>query len=155
LIFSDTHTHWQSMLEPVRKHRPEWVFHLGDNHSDIRQLAAVYPELCIRAVSGNCDFAVPVGPATALDWGGVRLYLCHGHLHDVKRKMTGLAAAAKSASAKIAFYGHTHIAADDTLGGIRLINPGSPVCPRSGLPCYGLLEACDNGSLLFRHETVE
>jgi hypothetical protein len=154
LIFSDTHGRWKTMIEPVRLHKPDWVFHLGDDHSDARRLAAVCSGLRFCSVAGNCDWNVPVGTSAALDWEGTRIYLCHGHLHGVKKGLKVLAAAAKGMSAQIAFYGHTHIAADVLLGGIRLINPGSPVCPRAGLPGYGVLESGSNGTVSFRHVTI-
>lgn len=67
-----------------------------------------------------------------------------------------LAATASVNGCDIALYGHTHVMADEVVSGIRLINPGSPSCPRGQNPCsYGIMYLSDNGDVKFEHKIID
>ena len=61
-----------------------------------------------------------------VSFGGVRLYLTHGHLERVKLTRSFLYERAREEKCDIAFYGHTH-EPDMVTGVPMLVNPGA-VC---------------------------
>lgn len=86
--------------------------------------------LCMR---GNCDAYVD---SMVLDFGlcddlsviydgNKRIYLSHGHIYNPENLP-------KLSEGDIFLYGHTHIAKDETINGIRCINPGSISIPKGG-----------------------
>jgi predicted phosphodiesterase len=59
--------------------------------------------------------------------------------------MDSLVYAAEEAGARIAFFGHTHRAAYEELGGVTLINPGT--AGRGGDLSWALVTVFDNGAI--------
>jgi predicted phosphodiesterase len=53
--------------------------------------------------------------------------------------------------ADIVFFGHTHIPTDETIGSIRLINPGS--CSKYS-PVCAVVEIDDKGNVLVNHVKI-
>lgn len=63
-----------------------------------------------------------------------RIYITHGHSHDVYYGTKQLVTTATEKNANLVFYGHTHISNLQHKHGITILNPGSCSLPRSGLP---------------------
>ena len=109
--------------------RPDHIVHLGDHYEDGEALREQYPHIQFHQVPGNCDlYRRPTGVVDVLsyDIAGVRFYMTHGHLHGVKSGNSRLIDAAEQSGAKIALYGHTHIAECFQLPeGMWVVNPGS------------------------------
>lgn len=113
----------------VERVKPDAIVHLGDHYDDGAALAEEYPHIQMHQVPGNCDrFRCPIGTHEILcyDVGGVRLYMTHGHRHNVKFDLSYLLAAARSMKAAAVLYGHTHISdCRREPDGLWVLNPGS------------------------------
>ena len=145
-VFSDTHGNTALMVEAVCRVRPDVIIHLGDHDSDSFILREQFPEIPLYGVCGNCDI-MPHAPAKdTVQLGPVKAFITHGHLYGVTRgNVDSLVYAAQEQSAKIAMFGHTHMAVNDQIGGVTIINPGSS--GKGAAPTYALVEVFDNGAI--------
>lgn len=148
LVLSDSHSGLHFMRSAIRAVKPGAVIHLGDFYDDGRALAEENPHLLFHQVPGNCDrFRVSGLQPEVLCYPvcGVRLYMTHGHNHNVKMSLFRLLSDARKEHAQAALYGHTHIPdcrrEDD---GLWVLNPGA--CG-SGSGSVGLIEVNDGNIL--------
>ena len=129
LVLSDSHSALRFMRSCVDAVKPDAIIHLGDHYDDAQALAEEYPHIPMHAVPGNCDrFHCPPGTHEVLcyDVGGVRLFMTHGHRHNVKYDTAWLLADARSKQAAAVLYGHTHVAdCRRESDGLWVLNPGS------------------------------
>ena len=129
LVLSDSHSGLSFMRLCIEQVKPDLVIHLGDYYDDGETMQEEYPHLRFYRVPGNCDRyrASSIIPETLVeDVAGVRLYMTHGHLHQVKMGTGALVKAARQRGADAALFGHTHIALCEQLeDGMWLLNPGS------------------------------
>ena len=146
LVFSDSHSGMSLMREAIRIIRPAQIIHLGDYYEDGETIAEENRNTIVHQVPGNCDrYRCPLSAREimVLTIGGVRMYMTHGHRHNVKMTDIRLLADAYEAKADIVLYGHTHCADLRLEEGMWIMNPGS--CgARYGT--FGLLEI-DNGAI--------
>ncbi|MBQ9837919.1 MAG: YfcE family phosphodiesterase [Oscillospiraceae bacterium] len=137
LVLSDSHSGLSFMRRCVSAVKPDTVIHLGDYFDDGCVIARENPRLIVHQVPGNCDLYRCTGnqpQVLCYEIGGVRLFMTHGHRHNVKMTLTGLVADARSRGAAAALYGHTHVAdCHREEDGLWVINPGS--CGSSGGSC--------------------
>ena len=151
LVLSDSHSALRFMRSCVDAVKPDAIIHLGDHYDDAQALAEEYPHIPIHAVPGNCDrFRCPPGTHEVLcyDVGGVRLFMTHGHRHNVKFDTAWLLADARANKAAAVLYGHTHIAdCRREEDGLWVLNPGS--CGSWG-GSVGLIETKDGKILSCR-----
>lgn len=138
LVFSDTH----GMIEPCIKTvgrigAVDMILHAGDVSSDAEDLSYIFPDIPVKYVCGNCEVSHS-SHELILDIEGKRIYLTHGHLHNVKYEPDyhTLISKAKSVNADAAVFGHTHRPLCLNLGDLTLLNPGSA---RYG-STYGVIE---------------
>lgn len=127
-VISDSHRD-RNTLELAEKALAsvDGILHLGDVVSDAAYLRSrlSVPLLCVR---GNCDFP---GAAPEELYGllggreGAAFFACHGHRFDVKTNPFTLLYRCRELGAKVALYGHTHIAYCREEGGVLLVNPGA------------------------------
>lgn len=98
------------------------IWHLGDvcQPSLIDVLKTLAPK--VRVVRGNCDECV--GWPLTLDFGiaGHRFHLEH------------IPPRAAPAGCDFFLHGHTHVPRDETIGGVRFLNPGCITRPNRGAP---------------------
>ena len=141
LVLSDSHAGLVFMRRVIRSVKPDAVVHLGDFYDDAEAMAEENPKIRFHMVPGNCDHnrLFNCGPEIlCYDVCGVRLYMTHGHKHEVKRTMLPLLKDARAGGAAAVLYGHTHHAVcyqeDD---GLWVLNPGA--CGSSG-GSVGLIE---------------
>lgn len=147
LIASDIHgslRYCRELLEAYDRERADRLVLLGDilYHGPRNDLPEQYDPkgviaelnarkntiLCVR---GNCDTEVdqmvlefPVMADYALIFAeGTRIYATHGHVWNADRLPP-------LAEGDILLYGHTHVPAWETRGGIRCLNPGSVSIPK-------------------------
>lgn len=132
-ILSDTHDELERTARAVRLLRGEGaeaLIHCGDLTSP--PIIAALAELPCWFVFGNHDAdlvpdlrraAAEFGPV-CLGWGGVvelagrRVGVVHGHMAtDVRRVL--------AERPDFLLSGHTHIPADQVIGGVRRVNPGA------------------------------
>ena len=125
LVISDTHGQHSAAEQAYLDEKPDTVIFLGDGLDDAARLGRVFPSAEVLKVKGNCDFFADAPLYICEKFGGVRVYACHGHRHDVKNGLSALVSSAKSCGAQIALFGHTHKALCQTEDGIAVINPGS------------------------------
>lgn len=144
LVLSDSHSTLRFMRQCVQTQKPDALIHLGDYFDDGLVLREEFPRLLFYQVPGNCDrYRCPPGqPEILVDSVfGVRLYMTHGHRHQVKLTIGPLLKDARAARVDAVLYGHTHCAdchkEDD---GLWVLNPGS--CGYYG-GCAGIIEVRD------------
>ncbi len=164
VIASDIHgsAYWcQKLMEEIQKENPDRVILLGDllYHGPRNDLPRDYapkqviPMLSgireeIVAVRGNCEAEVDqmVLPFPCLaDYAeilvdGQLFHLSHGH-HQNPQNLPPLP------EGSIFLFGHTHVKLDETVGGIRCLNPGSVSIPKDGSNSYLIYE---NGEFFFK-----
>ena len=153
VIASDIHgsAYWcQKLMEEIQKENPDRVILLGDllYHGPRNDLPRDYapkqviPMLSgirekIAAVRGNCEAEVDqmVLPFPCLaDYAeilvdGRLFHLSHGH-HQNPQNLPPLP------EGSVFLFGHTHVKLDETVGGIRCLNPGSVSIPKDGSHSY-------------------
>lgn len=129
LVLSDSHSTLRFMRRCVDTIQPDALIHLGDYFDDGTVLKEEYPQIPFYQVPGNCDrYRCPPGqPEILVDSiCGVRVYMTHGHRHQVKIGIGALLKDARTARVDAVLYGHTHAAdchrEDD---GLWVMNPGS------------------------------
>ena len=129
LVLSDSHSSLRFMRQCADTIRPDVLVHLGDYFDDAVVLKEEYPQILVYQLPGNCDrYRCPPGLPEILveNICGVRVYMTHGHRHQVKMSVGLLLKDARAAKADIVLYGHTHAAdchrEDD---GLWVMNPGS------------------------------
>lgn len=164
VIASDIHgsAYWcQKLMEEIQKENPDRVILLGDllYHGPRNDLPRDYapkqviPMLSgirekIAAVRGNCEAEVDqmVLPFPCLaDYAeilvdGRLFHLSHGH-HQNPQDLPPLP------EGSVFLFGHTHVKLDETVGGIRCLNPGSVSIPKDGSHSYLIYE---NGEFFFK-----
>ena len=129
LVLSDSHSSLRFMRRCMEILKPDQVIHLGDHYDDGQALAETYPNIPVHQVPGNCDrYRCPLSAQEILCYpvGGVRLYMTHGHLHNVKMTLIRLLADARAMGVDAVLFGHTHeahcVREED---GLWVMNPGS------------------------------
>ena len=123
----------------------------GDGVSDVatllykqkidEKLAECVPPV-IAAVRGNCDpSSYPLDKGSLyfselieLKVNGRGILVTHGHNQGVDFGLETLGLEMQVSECSTAFYGHTHIAHEDTFKNFKIVNPGSCARPRGGQP---------------------
>jgi putative phosphoesterase len=147
MIASDIHGsafYCKKMLEAYNKENADKLLLLGDilyhgprndlpeGYAPKQVIAMLNPIadelLCVR---GNCDTEVdqmvlefPIMSQNAVIFAdGVKIYATHGHKFN-KDNLPPLCAG------DVLVYGHTHVALDEVVDGVRCLNPGSVSIPK-------------------------
>jgi putative phosphoesterase len=130
VVLSDTHAprRWRGCPAPVAEHLrgADLILHAGDVcTADVLDELAEYAP--VRAVLGNNDgpdVAVWGAPETAsFELDGLPVAMVHdagaaaGRTARMRRRFP---------DARLVVFGHSHIPLDETGGGVRIFNPGSP-----------------------------
>lgn len=127
LVLSDSHSALSFMRLCIRKLQPDAVAHLGDYFEDGSVMAEEFPQMSFYQVPGNCDRYRNCGfaPETLVQrLCGVKLFMTHGHLHQVKYGLETLIRDARSVGAQAVLFGHTHSAYCQLEDGLWVVNPG-------------------------------
>jgi uncharacterized protein len=148
VVLSDTHAprRWKQCPPAVamQLRRADLILHAGDvcTAAVLDELAGYAP---VQAVLGNNDepgvAAWGAPPERELDLGGVTVAMVHdsgqatGRLARMRRRFP---------RAGLVIFGHSHIPLDQSSGGLRIFNPGSPTDRRrQPAGTIGLLEISD------------
>ena len=124
-VISDTHGRVGAAVEATRQAgSPEMILHAGDFFRDATRLQREVA-VPVIAVKGNCDGFSPGPEEEVFEAAGTRIYLTHGHLYNVKNRLTELCERASELRAQVVVFGHTHLSAVEVIGGCLLVNPGS------------------------------
>ena len=129
LVLSDSHSGLSFMRRCVSAVKPDAVIHLGDHYDDGQIIAEENPHLTVHQVPGNCDryrYTLFTREILCYQVCGVKLYMTHGHRHNVKMGIHALLRDARKEKARAALYGHTHIPdCHREEDGRWVLNPGS------------------------------
>ena len=159
LVLSDSHSALSFMRRSIDAVKPQLLIHLGDYYDDAETIKDEYSHIPMYHVPGNCDrYRCPPGvpEILILPPGGCKLYMTHGHRHNVKLTRGLLLKDARAAGVAAVLYGHTH-EAECTLeeDGLWVMNPDS--CGYGG-GSVGLMEV-ENGTItncrILRQEDLE
>ena len=146
VVFSDSHGNFDALYTVVRRHPEADAFvHLGDGEKEMGEIVRVFPEKIFYCVCGNCDSGSDAKSTEVLVLEGVRVFMTHGDMHSVKYDLLHLKHEARSRKAKLALFGHTHIAHQEYDNQLYLLNPGSVSYPRVGNPTYGIADILPGG----------
>lgn len=141
LVVSDSHGDAFQLIEAVKREKPDLLLHLGDGIRDLLKVLALFPELPLESVRGNCDWGD--GPAEqTLEILGHKILMLHGHTRGVKKSLMEARAAARGEGAKILLFGHTHRAMHGREDGLLMLNPGAAGAGR--FSTYGVLELTED-----------
>jgi putative phosphoesterase len=149
-IISDTHYPASRAHFPFDKIRQQFagvtrILHAGDSTEQevLDMLGTIAP---VDAVCGNMDEAGLGLPETLiLSFGRIRIGMVHGAVpfprpQDIMRYYF------HQEKIDIFVFGHTHRPFNESAGGVRYFNPGSPAKPAfSCRPSVGLLTVSDEG----------
>lgn len=129
LVVSDSHGDRQALQQLREKYQQETVamFHCGDSELDSND-----PLLAdFIYVKGNCDYGQAFVDEQVKDIAGLRFFITHGHLYNIKMTLQNLSYKAEEVQANIVLFGHSH-SAGSMLGsdGVLYLNPGSILLPR-------------------------
>ena len=144
LLMSDSHQNYSAVRDVATRHRDEVdVFvHLGDG---IREFLDVMNELgCSNYyfIAGNHEDGTIYNQSSdyeTITIEGYRILITHGDKYENKLDLLGVAHIASMNGAEIALCGHTHVATDEMIHGVRVINPGALRYWRDGAPGYAIL----------------
>ena len=153
LVISDSHGRYGIVESIVRGYGAECdaLIFCGDGVGDIAQLlyaaksdkklAGCVPPV-IAAVHGNCDPSTyPLDKGTLyfsemieLKVNGRGILVTHGHNQGVDWGVDKLGLEMQVSECSTGFYGHTHVAREESFGNFKIVNPGSCSRPRGGQP---------------------
>ncbi len=137
ILMSDSHGYTEEISFIRRRHDPDIVFHCGDSElmADDGALQGM------TVVKGNCDRVQQFHQDELVDIEGIRFFITHGHLYNVKQNLTSLSYRASEVEADIVCFGHSHIVYAEQDEHHLYLNPGSVRFPRSPrFPSYVILE---------------
>ena len=129
-IISDTHIPSRADEIPAwvreKVQQADHTIHAGD--FDSRDAFETVQELADdpTVVRGNMDPSLGLPEVETVDLAGVRFVVTHGtgSLDDYRERVAGIVAD-HAENPTIGVCGHTHQLMDETVNGIRLLNPGS------------------------------
>lgn len=158
LVLSDSHSSISFMRRCIETINPDAIVHLGDHYDDAQTMSEIFPQIPMYRVPGNCDrFRCPPSAQEILvaPVCGVRLYMTHGHVHQVKLQTGYLISEARKAKVDAVLYGHTHMPDCRYEDGLWILNPGSCGCSGGSA---GLIEV-SGGKIMncrvFRRDELE
>lgn len=126
LILSDSHSYFDGILKIFEKERPDIVIAAGDGINDIEDLSYIHPEVKYYLVRGNCDyFDRKHNEENLFEIDGIKIFLTHGHLYDVKKRLDLIREFGKKLKASLVIFGHTHKTYLEKKDDIILFNPGA------------------------------
>jgi putative phosphoesterase len=125
LVTSDTHENYPLLFQACESVAPfDVLIHLGDG-SDDANLVAHALGIEVISVAGNCDTGSHTPRERIWECGNQRFLLTHGDRYGVKKGIQKLERRGIEAGAHAVLYGHSHLAAITSLGGVLFVNPGT------------------------------
>lgn len=128
LVLSDSHSSLHFMYDAIDAIHPDTIIHLGDYYDDALAVKEDYPQIPFIHVPGNCDaYRAPRNASDIIvtTVGGLKVYMTHGHRHNVKYDTAAFVRCAQAEHAGLALYGHTHIPEIRQEDGMWVMNPGT------------------------------
>lgn len=157
LVMSDTHGEVKS-IDQVRQHvgTVDAIFHCGDSELDSSH-ASLDSAFVVR---GNCDWDSSFPEEVVTEINGVKIFMAHGHLLQVKSTMLPISYRAQEYNANLVLFGHSHLLGAEQIDGTVFVNPGSLELPRGRVEkSYAIIEKSPvEWTVTFysgEHETLE
>ncbi len=147
VVVSDSHGESMAINKIFNNYDFDHLIFLGDGVDDLGCYADL-PNVTI--VRGNCDFFSDYPVEQIIEFEGVKIMATHGHKYGVKSTLGLLANEAITNGINLVFYGHTHIANDIYVQGVRLINPGSVNGKGRAKSSFAIVEL-DKQKILVKH----
>jgi putative phosphoesterase len=146
LVLSDCHGSLYKLQKAIEA-QPDAknVFYLGDGVSELEEIESLYPDRIFHKVKGNCDWGSDLPTQGIATVNGTKIFFTHGHKSFVKQSTAVLRSIAENLGAKIALYGHTHIANVEYENGIYCVNPGALSGSRNGSESYAVIDILPGG----------
>ena len=144
LVIADTHNKLPPIICELARGADE-IWHLGDVCDEwvLDELQFVGPSVTL--VRGNCDDNYNWPLVCDLTRNGMRIRL--EHICPPPRRAP--------ADYDILLHGHTHVPRDETIGGVRFLNPGCVTRPNRGAPpSIAWLEINADGKVNWRLELL-
>jgi len=149
IVFSDSHSDVDTMIEVVNFEKPDMIFHLGDNTKDAALLSKNFKTIPIKNVIGNTDSKDDGSEEVYEKILGHKIILTHGHQQGVDQEQSGIKTLLKyceDKGADILMFGHSHQPFALNCKGVWLFNPGrvGKKSSRKIYATYGILNLSDN-----------
>ena len=150
VVVSDSHGNYYNFSRILDANKDaDYIIHSGDGEEDIEDLQMYKPALMKKLiyVAGNCDIHSLAERTKVAEINGVRIFIAHGDMHQIKTDKTVIAREAIKQNCQAAIFGHSHIRFCETVEGVFLLNPGS--CDHQGdetPPSYAIM-TIDNGNI--------
>jgi uncharacterized protein len=144
LVIADTHNKLPPIICELARGADE-IWHLGDVCDDwvLEDLQFLGPPVTL--VRGNCDDNYNWPLVCDLTRNGIRFRL--EHICPPPHRVP--------ADYDILLHGHTHVPRDETIAGVRFLNPGCVARPNRGAPpSIGWLEINEDGKVNWRLELL-
>ncbi|NLY45909.1 MAG: metallophosphoesterase [Tissierella sp.] len=141
-VISDTHGMNKDVIEALASiDKPDMLIHLGDYVDDGEKISKILG-IPVTIVKGNGDPHSNYNEDELIEIDGKKLFLTHGHRHNVVRNLDTLYYKALEMGADLALFGHTHVPVNLVYDDIIIMNPGSPSLPRSDsfTKTFGLID---------------
>jgi putative phosphoesterase len=121
LVIADTHNKLPPIIRELAREADE-IWHLGDvcNAGILHELKVIGPPVTL--VRGNCDSNLEWPLMVELTRNSTRFRLQHVQ-PTIRRLPT---------DCDVLLHGHTHVPRDETISGIRFLNPGCVTRPNRG-----------------------
>lgn len=137
VIMSDSHGYSDEIDMIRQRHDADAVFHCGDSE----RMAEDAVLQGVMVVEGNCDHPNQYNQDELVVIDGIRFFITHGHVYNVKQNLTSLSYRASEVGADVVCFGHSHVVYAEQDEHHLYINPGSIRFPRRPhFPTYVLLE---------------
>lgn len=154
LVVSDSHGTLHQFLPALPLERFDAFLFAGDGYDEAMATFRHFGlSERVYAVAGNCD-GRPAFADCEVTLGGWPIWVTHGDRWGVTTGYDALAAEARRRGARIAVFGHSHMAHHEERQGVHLFNPGSPLAPRGGTPAAMGLILLDGDRATFDHYRV-
>lgn len=139
-VMSDTHGDSNAIrLAISRLKGVDHIIHLGDYCRDALLIQKLTRKP-VEYIKGNCDMNSDAADEKLLIFGGLKIFITHGHKYKVKYDNTLISYRAEEVGADIVLFGHTHIPETFCEGRRVFFNPGSLGEPRyGGKATYGMI----------------
>ncbi len=120
-LISDSHGNKDKIEDLLFNNTFDYIFFMGDGLRDFKD----YYLENLKMVSGNCDLFSDEPFTTFVKIQDKKIMITHGHVYKAKLTKMLMANYAKEQNCDIVCYGHTHCQKDESVNGVRLINPGA------------------------------
>ena len=150
LIITDSHGNTNKIYDIISQESPNIIIWTGDHSWDGEECSFAFPDIKFYIVRGNCDiFDRKFNDNEIFDIDGIKIFITHGHLYNVKKEMYTLEAIAEKYDVDAVCFGHTHIPYYEEKNGIKYFNPGALKDNR-----YGVL-LTENKKLNFSYKEIK